>query len=274
MSFIKIIRPFNCLFVAVSVLFGAYFSSMQSNLSAIIAAVISASLIAAGGYVINDFFDLPIDMINKPERILPAGKMTPKTAYVYAVFLFWIGILVSVLTKNIYCIGLAFLNSLVLFQYAKKLKQSCLTGNILVAYAAASTFIFGGFSNDNIKNGLVIASFAFCYTLIREFIKDSEDIDGDKINGAKTLAVIIGKKNIIIISIIPAIIIIGLIQYYFFNQQLMKTTFIMLNVFVTIPLIGFFVYLFRKPVKSSFTKISSLTKLNMFMLLIIIWIGK
>ena len=85
---------------------------------------------------------------------------------------------------------------------------------------------------------------------------------------------IVGEKKITIISIIPAIIIIGLIQYYFFNQQLMQTTFIMLNVFVTIPLIGFFVYLFRKPVKSSFAKISSLTKLNMFMLLIIIWIGK
>jgi geranylgeranylglycerol-phosphate geranylgeranyltransferase len=274
MSFIKIIRPFNCLFVALSVLFGAYFSSLQSNSIAIIAAAISATLIAAGGYVINDFFDLRIDVINKPNRILPSGKMSPKTAYLFAVSLFWFGIIISFFTQDKYCIGIAFINSLVLFLYAKELKQSCLTGNLLVAYAAASTFIFGGFSNNNVKNSIVIASFAFCYTLIREFIKDGEDIEGDKINGAKTLAVIIGEKQITLISIIPALIIVGLIQYFFINQQLLQATFIMLNVFVTIPLIGFIIYLFRKPVKSSFAKISSLTKLNMFMLLIIIWIGK
>ena len=274
MSFFKIIRPFNCFFVALSVLFGAFFGSQQLNLPAIIAATVSALLIAAGGYVINDFFDLKIDLINKPDRILPAGKMTPKTAYIFAVMLFWFGILISVLTKEISCIAIAFLNSVVLFYYAKKFKQSCFTGNLLVAYAAASTFIYGGFSNANIRNSLIIASFAFLYTIIREFIKDGEDIEGDKTNGAKTLAILIGGKKITILSILPALTIIILIQFFFLNQQLSQTTFISLNIFVTIPLIGFFVYLFRKPGKNSFARISSLAKLDMLILLIIIWIGK
>ena len=251
MSFFKIVRPFNCFFVALSVLFGAFFGSQQFNLLAIIAATVSASFIAAAGYVINDFFDLQIDMINKPDRILPAGKITPKTAYYFAVVLFWLGIFISILTQNIFCFIIALVNSLVLFYYAKKYKQSCFTGNLLVAYAAASTFVYGGISNANFKSSLIIASFAFLYTIIREFIKDGEDIEGDKINGAKTLAILVGKKKITLISILPALVIIFLIQFFFFNQQLSQMTFISLNIFVAIPLIGFFIYLFRKPGRSS-----------------------
>nr|MBC8384444.1 UbiA family prenyltransferase [Candidatus Cloacimonadota bacterium] len=174
MSFLKIIRPFNCLFVAITVFFGASYHNNSITFSPVIFAILSAGLIAAAGYVINDFFDLKIDLVNKPSRILPSGRMNPKTAYLFSIALFLIGIFVSLFTRNRFCIAIAFINSLILFYYAKSLKSKLFVGNIVVSYAAASTFIFGGFSSGNFKNSLIIAVFAFLYTLIREMIKDAE----------------------------------------------------------------------------------------------------
>ena len=97
MSFFKIIRPFNCFFVALTVFAGAYYLRVIDQFQQVFFAMLSATFIAAAGYVINDFFDIPIDKINKPKRILPSGKMQPKIAYLYAVLLFVIGILLSFL---------------------------------------------------------------------------------------------------------------------------------------------------------------------------------
>lgn len=272
MPFIKILRPFNCFFVALSVLFGAFYLNLEPNIVQVIFAVISATCIAAAGYVINDFFDLPIDMVNKPSRILPAGKITPKTAYIYSVFLFLLGIIASYLTHNFYCVGLAILNSIALFYYAKFLKMSFLAGNIIVSYAAGSTFIYGGLAANNLKNGLIIAIYAFLYTLIREFIKDAEDVEGDARFGAKTMAVKFGRKSTAIISVIPALVIIGFTFYI--QNSISNVTFWMLHILVTLPLILFFTLLLNKIDKENFNKISTFMKIDMLILLIILWIGK
>jgi len=159
MPFIKIIRPFNCLFVILSVFFGALYQSSISNIYPIIFAALSAALIAAAGYVINDFFDIPIDIINRPNRILPSGKISPKVAYLFSIMLFIFGITASYFTQNYYCVIIAIINSILLFSYAKTFKMSFLIGNILVAYTTASTFLFGGLCNNNVKNSMIIVIF-------------------------------------------------------------------------------------------------------------------
>jgi len=272
MPFLKILRPFNCFFVALSVLFGAFYLNPNPNIVPIIFAAISASFIAAAGYVINDFFDLPIDQVNKPYRILPSGKITPKSAYMYSVFLFFAGIFFSYFTLSFWCVGLALFNSIALFYYAKFFKMSFLTGNLIVAYAAGSTFIFGGLSSGNLKNSLIIAFYAFLYTLIREFIKDAEDIEGDAEHGAKTLAVIAGRRNTAIVSIIPAIIIVSFTFYI--QSSISSLTFWMLHGLVTVPIIFFFIVLLNKLSKKKFSLTSTLMKIDMLVLLIILWIGK
>ena len=108
MSFLKITRPLNCLFVAITVIFGAIISAKNINLFAIIFATISATLIAAAGYVINDYFDFEIDKINRPNRILPAEKITLKKAYFFSVILFVFGIFFSFFTRNNFCIIFVF----------------------------------------------------------------------------------------------------------------------------------------------------------------------
>lgn len=273
MPYLIIIRPLNCLFVAFSVFFGAFYHSSFSNFSPVLFAMISASMIAGAGYVINDFFDLPIDSVNKPERVLPAGKISPKTAYIFSLILFILGIAISFLTQNIFCVFFAVFNSILLFLYARFFKMSFLTGNFLVAFAAGSTFIYGGLSGENLINGVIVALFAFLYTLIREFIKDGEDIEGDSNAGANTMAVLYGRKNSVLVSILPALGIV-VFTYYLFQLKLMiLDTFIMMNLLISVPLTIFIIYLLLNINKKSFSRISSLIKLDMFLLLIILWVG-
>jgi len=273
MPFIKIIRPINCLFVILSVFFGAYYHSSISNLFPIIFAALSASLIAAAGYVINDFFDIPIDIINRPNRILPSGKISPKVAYVFSMMLFILGITASYFTQNIYCVLIAIINSILLFSYAKTFKMSFLAGNILVAYTTASTFLFGGLCNDNVKNSMIIVIFAFLYTFIREIVKDGEDIEGDIKLGAITLAVKIGRKNIAIVSIFPALLIVLYSIFLFTNNMIGLKVFLAFTIGISLPLSVLIIYILRKSEIKRFANTSSLMKINMLMLLIILWVG-
>lgn len=273
MPFFKIIRPVNCLFVVLSVLFGAYYRASASNLIPVIFGAISASFIAAAGYVINDFFDIPIDIINRPDRILPSKKIAPKTAYLFSVMLFILGITVSYFTQNFYCVIMAFFNSLLLFIYAKTFKIRFLTGNILVAYITASTFLYGGLCNNNVRNSLIIVIFAFIYTFLREIIKDAEDIEGDLKLGATTLAVKIGRKNIARVSFIPVLAIFIYSIYLFSINLIDLTIFSIFTLGVSLPLTILIIYLLRKNEINRFTNASSLMKINMLMLLIILWVG-
>ena len=273
MHFLKIIRPFNCLFVILSVFFGAYYQSPDSNLFPILFAAISAVLIAAAGYVINDFFDIPIDVINRPDRILPSGKITPKAAYIFSVMLFIFGITASYFTQNPYCVIIAIMNSLLLFSYAKTFKMSFLAGNILVAYTTASTFLYGGLCNDNLKNSMIIVIFAFLYTFIREIVKDAEDIEGDIKLGARTIAVKIGRRNTAFVSIIPALAIILYSVFLFTENIIGLKTFIAFTVGVSLPLAILIRYIIRRSEEKRFANASSLMKINMLMLLIILWVG-
>ncbi|MDY6915919.1 MAG: geranylgeranylglycerol-phosphate geranylgeranyltransferase, partial [Candidatus Cloacimonadota bacterium] len=252
MPFIKIIRPLNCLFVAACVAFAAYLNNLEFAFSPVLFAMLSAAIIAAGGYVINDFFDIKIDVVNKPHRILPSGKMKPEIAYLYAVLLFIIGMLFSLLTRQILCVVIAFINSFVLFFYAKKFKKSLLVGNFLVSYSAASAFLYGGICSENLSNAIVVAIYAFLYTFLREIAKDGEDIEGDRQYGASTIAIKIGRKKTAGILLIPIILLILSTFLFFINNQINSTSFLLLHLLVNFPLIIFFLLLQKKPEKKNF----------------------
>lgn len=272
MAYLKILRPFNCLFVAICVAFGIFFRNLTLQSYYVFFAILSATIIAGAGYVINDFFDLPIDSVNKPNRVLPSGKIKPKSAYLYAIVLFIIGIILSFLTRNKYCIAIAIINSVMLFFYAKTFKMNFLIGNLVVAYAAGSTFIFGGLSSNNFTNSLIIAIYAFLYTLMREFIKDAEDIEGDIKFNANTLAIKLGRENTIFTSILPVAFIIVFTIYLFFSEFILLSTFVLMNVFVSIPLIFFIIFLSKKISTKKLSLISGWMKIDMLILLVILWV--
>lgn len=271
-AFYKIIRPFNCIFVALTVLFGAFYKNVTDLSFNILAAVLTAVFIAASGYVINDYYDLEIDKINKPKRVLPSGKIKPIFAFNYSIILLSLGILFSFFCGHFLGIIIAITNALLLLLYAKRLKLMFFWGNLIVAYTAASTFIFGGLSNENVSNSLLVFCYAFLYTLIREIIKDLEDVEGDKSSSGKTLAIKFGLKKTVLVSFLISLLIIFLTFFSYYQGHLSRLSFILMSILVHFPLLFFHYFIIKNNHSFVLNKISTLMKFDMLLLLIIITI--
>ncbi len=157
----------------------------------VLAACFSGGLITAASNTINDYFDVEIDRINKPNRPIPAGLVERKDTLVFSLFLYTAGVLLGLLI-NLTAFIIALSASLLLFFYSAKLKRTVLLGNIAVSLSTALAFIYGGVAVGRVKNAVIPAVFAFMMHFGREIIKDMEDIEGDKKNRAITLPVRFG----------------------------------------------------------------------------------
>ena len=102
---------------------------------------------------------------------------------------------------NILCFGIAILTIFFIILYEKFFKNQGLTGNAVVAFLSATSFIFGGASVGQLYNTFVPSMIAFLLVLGREILMDVRDMDGDKI-GRVTLPMKIGRKPAIYIGCI------------------------------------------------------------------------
>jgi len=263
MPYLKIIRPANCLFAVFTTLIGAwYFCDITTNWG-IVFAGISVFFIAAGGYTLNDFYDCDIDRINRPQRVLPSGAMLLQTAKIYGLVLFTLGLLFAFLTLKPLCIIIALVNCLLLFFYAKTFKKKLLVGNIVVAWNACSTFIYGALLTENINNILPLVVISFLYTILREWVKTIEDHDGDMQNGARTLAVVLGKQRSLLMLYIPAFLLIASIAILCYAQTILA---LLLHCIVSVPLCWFLFTLHRK---HNYSRIQSYMKIDMLCVLVV-----
>ncbi len=202
-------RPINLLMIFAGVLITIYvglkgFSSLKLTLLTAFAAV----SIAAGGNAINDYYDIDIDVINRPNRPLPSGKIKPKTIWVFSILLFILGISFSLLLPLLNLV-IAVINSILLGLYASKLKRSGFFGNLLISYLVASVFIFSAAAIGKLLIGVFLAIVAFFTNAAREILKDMEDVKGDKLFGAKTFPMLEGRKKSVVV--VNAFLIIGIL---------------------------------------------------------------
>ena len=191
-GFFKITRPANAVVSGVTAII-AYLIATGTVIPPVVLLLVIVILITAAGNVINDYFDADIDRINRPERPIPSGSVTPIAARYFAVILFLLGILGALFTPPL-CLSLAVINTLILVLYAAKLKSMPVVGNAAVAYLAASIFLFGGaFAGwDGLVRMIPLAAITFLATMVREILKDAEDVEGDAAGGADTLPIRIG----------------------------------------------------------------------------------
>ncbi|HEY3361122.1 MAG TPA: geranylgeranylglycerol-phosphate geranylgeranyltransferase [Methanosarcina sp.] len=152
--------------------------------------------IAGAGNAINDYFDVRIDSINRPERPIPSGRVKLKEALYFSYILFALGTLLAFLINPI-CGFIALFNSLLLIFYAKTLKSTPLLGNLSIGYLTGSSFLFGAsvFEFEGLKSLFVLFLLAALAITAREIVKDIEDMEGDKMEGADTLPLRIGAKK-------------------------------------------------------------------------------
>lgn len=154
-------------------------------------------LITGAGNAINDYYDIDIDRINKPDRPIPSGRIGLSTALYFSLALFALGTLFAFMINPV-CGIIALINSLLLIYYARTLKRTAFLGNLAVGYLTGSTFLFGGavfFEKGGLEDVFILFLLATLATIAREIVKDIEDIDGDMKDGARTLPIVIGPEK-------------------------------------------------------------------------------
>ena len=272
-AIIKIARPANFLITFASVIVAAIISSPDkfSGLNVLLAAI-AASFALAAGNIINDIYDIDIDKTNRPLRPLPSEKISVKEAYALYFIFIAASIFISA-TVNEKALAIVLISILVLFFYSKYLKRIPLVGNLIVAFLTGLVFIFGGVVVENPAAAIVPAVFAFLINLIREIVKDMEDVEGDTKAGVNTYPVKFGfQKSKYVILFISLMLI--LYTIYPFITQLYKIEYFVVVMAIVNPILVYCLkILFEDESVKNLKKISNLLKLSMVFGLIAIYLG-
>lgn len=299
-SFFRLIRWTNLLMVAIMLLLVyrclmsplAYYAVLDvfPNSSAFFLFVMSLVFIVAGGYVINDCFDVETDKINKPNKTLIPNVFSPKEANMFYVVLTFIGLVsglvscVMVLNVKFYMLfAIIVLIAGLLYSYSSTYKKKLFVGNLiislLVAIAVFLPYLFEVlYLSDNllmlstcrdlVKNivyfVLIYAVFAFLLTLIREIIKDAEDAEGDGRTHCRTIPVVYGISKTKAILYVLTIFLVLLLSVY--ELLLLELELFIVSAFIALVILSSFlliVKIYKAKECKDFHKLSIFTKLMM-----------
>jgi len=185
---------------------GAHLVEGQTAYYGPVMAALCAFLVCAAGNIVNDLVDTEIDRINKPGRIMARGALSRRFALVAAVILNMVAVAVALTVGwEVTAVGLLAIG--LLTAYNLRLKQIPLLGNVVIALLGAMTFLTGGLAVDpagsfRLPGPLIPAVFAFLFHLVREIIKDVEDIEGDRELGVITLPQLIGVRKSLVLALV------------------------------------------------------------------------
>ncbi len=220
--------------------------------------VTSTTIIAASGYFINDYYDIKIDLINKPSKVI-VGKDFKRRPVMFAhAILNTIGILMGLYVS----IWIGLINSFAVFLlwlYSNQLKRMPFIGNFIVAVLTAATLMtLSIYFRDKSLILTTYAVFAFGINLIREIIKDIEDVQGDASFGSKSLPIILGVRTTKqIVMVFTILFICSLVLFLIEIQNTLLTTYFIV---LFIPFSHFTFLLAKADKKKDFTLLSKYCK--------------
>ncbi|MEO7530341.1 MAG: geranylgeranylglycerol-phosphate geranylgeranyltransferase [Sediminibacterium sp.] len=247
--------------------------------------VLASVMIASAGYIINDYFDLNIDQVNKPGKVVVNVLINRRWVIFWHMFLSLLGLFftVSALPMAQYWhLVLANLASIVLLWfYSTNLKKQLLIGNILISLFTAWVILVIFFSkyplqihslllvdHDEVRFfrfTVLYAAFAFVISLIREVIKDMEDMEGDRKYGCRTMPILWGvnaSKVFVAVWIIVLIATVSIVQFYVLPFGWWHSA-LYCMLFVVAPLLWIFMKLFKAQSSQDFHQLSTVVKLVM-----------
>ena len=295
-AFFRLVRWPNLLFIAITqILFEKCIyeriypdANGQSANESIqfIALVIASVCIAAAGYIINDYFDQNIDQINKPNKVVVNKIINRRWVIFWHMFLSLCGLFFTsfALPLNLYWhLVLANMVSIIaLWFYSTTLKKKLLIGNVLISLLTAwvigilffSKYPLSVHSIFNIEHKevrffrlmILYVSFAFIISLIREVVKDMEDMDGDRKYGCTTMPIVWGinaSKVFVAVWIIVLVCTLVILQLYVVGLGWWLSAFYCI-LLIVLPLIVTLKLLFKANSPKQFHTISSIVKFVMF----------
>jgi len=246
-------------------------------------------LIAAGGYVINDYFDVKIDFINKPDKQIVGNEISRHKAMLLHQILTGLGVMCGLLLAFFArSFTLAFIFIVIpglLWFYSASYKRQFLIGNLVIAFISAITILIVGIAQlaflQKEYGSLVFetpipthfyawiggfALFSFLLTLIREIIKDVEDEKGDREMECRTLPIKWGiKKTKLFLYCLTALTVILLLlaNFYFIHfDGTLTLRYILFG--IILPFIALCYLIYKAIVKTDFHQASNLSKVIMF----------
>ena len=296
-AFFKLIRWPNLFFIAVTqVLFrffilnfvyrgpnNGYVENIKLSLPLFYWLVFASVCIAAAGYIINDYFDVNIDLINKPAKLIIDRYIKRRWTIVWHIVLSFIGLVISCYIgyklRNFY---IPLFNSaaiIALFFYSTTFKRKLLIGNIIISLLTAWVILVLTFSEYRfkihspdiywkrlLKVSFIYAGFAFIISLIREVIKDMEDMHGDAKYGCTTMPIVWGLQVSKVFTAVWVVVItagVAIIQFYVIQLGWWLSAIYSL-VAIIIPLIWVLRNLYTAQSPNDFHKLSNAVKLIMF----------
>jgi len=270
--YFRLIRPENVLLTFISVWLAAFISPKFEFTYSILWAALSASMILAGANIINDIYDLEIDKLNRPERMIASGRISVQSAWMLFYFTYFIGFIFAWLTGASFFL-IAVCMAILMVWYSSYLKRTILLGNLLVSFVAGITFIYGAMAIHDWKVGIIPAVFAFCYHLGREIIKDIQDMPGDLKNNVITFP---GKHGIrsairLVNLIFIVLIILTLLPYIFSVYESAYFWLVIFGVDVVLIAVMFILHFRQDP--KTLAILSLVLKIDMFVGLVSVWIG-
>lgn len=286
LAYFKILRPKNLIIVGITqwILYHYIILTFveQPALNAYLFSllVLDTILIAAGGYVINDIVDAEVDQVNKPIKTYIPSQISLKTAYYYYFLLLSIGFLlafyIAYSIDNLPLVIIYPSACIFLYLYSFKYKNSIIIGNVMVSIFVAlvsGIILFaernsvGNLSNQTqmwlvIELFFTYMVFSFMVNMIREIIKDIEDVEGDNKAGLLTYPIKYGinaAKNLA--SLFSLVTIILLIVWMLVTDIPMDLRmYVFLLLLVASPLVVIIQILTKTTSKRDFSKISAILK--------------
>lgn len=293
-AFFRLVRWPNLLFIAITQLLFMYCvlvplfaeAGIKASLTPLnfFLLILSSVFIAAAGYIINDYFDLNIDRINKPEKLVVEKIIRRRWTIIWHFFLSMAGIAIGFyldISTRVTLVGMSnMICASCLFIYSISLKRKMLWGNILIALLTAWVVLVVTwcearfFFQDNTplntlkiaRVTMLYAAFAFVISLIREVVKDMEDVEGDRRYNCRTLPIVWGMnaaKIFTAVWLVILIVMLAAVQVYVLQfHWWISAAYCLL--FVIAPLVWIFSKLFKAQSPKDFHSLSTVIKLVMF----------
>jgi 4-hydroxybenzoate polyprenyltransferase len=296
-AFFKLIRWPNLFFIAVTqVLFrffvlnfvyrgsnNDYGENIKLSLPLFYWLVFASICIAAAGYIINDYFDVNIDLVNKPGKLIVDRYIKRRWTIVWHIILSFMGLVISCYIgyklRNFYIPLFNFAAIIALFFYSTTFKKKLLIGNIIISLLTAWVILVLTFSEYSfriifpdiywkrlVKVSFIYAGFAFIISLIREVIKDMEDMQGDAKYGCTTMPIVWGLQvSKVFAAVWLGVIIAGIAFVQFYVIQLgwwLSAIYSLLTIIIPLTWVLRKLYMAQSP--KDFHQLSNAVKLVMF----------